>query len=181
MTFRRPRKAKPKPSLRTGYSRALVETLIRWETEEFPITRQPPPMGWWRFLQDAHRAGPEVWAIRYRLYLRSADWHALRAHVLARAEWRCQACGVASPKLDVHHQTYERVGREAQGDLRAVCRGCHDTLHTGYTKDRKHLAKRLRSRALMAAVKELAVKAEEAPPEPPRRIRRRPGGAKPAA
>ena len=51
-----------------------------------------------------------------------------RKQVLRRAGWRCETCGRRAP-LDVHHLTYERFGNELLGDLRALCRECHDEAH----------------------------------------------------
>lgn len=31
--------------------------------------------------------------------------------------------------LDVHHRTYERLGKERLSDVAAVCRFCHDLIH----------------------------------------------------
>lgn len=54
------------------------------------------------------------------------DWRTITALVLARAGWRCQACGLGR-RLDVHH-----VVKRAQGGsdfdldrLMALCRACH--------------------------------------------------------
>jgi hypothetical protein len=54
------------------------------------------------------------------------QWQEIRAQVLARARWVCQACGVRT-RLDVHHVT-----KRAQGgsdfdldQLIALCRDCH--------------------------------------------------------
>lgn len=168
----------------SGYGSALVGELIQWERQVFPKTRQPPVMGWWRYLQDAHRIGPKAWRARYRLYLRSAQWHKIRSEALQAANWHCQACGRPNPRLEVHHRTYQRVGREALADLRAMCKGCHEIMHyerTGVAwsdrpaarHQREVIRKRLKSPKIMALVQELA-----AEPEPPRRIRRRPGGLK---
>ncbi len=54
------------------------------------------------------------------------QWRKIRAQVLARARWACQACSVRT-RLDVHHVT-----KRAQGGsdfdldrLIALCRDCH--------------------------------------------------------
>lgn len=73
---------------------------------------------------------------RYRRYLRSPHWQALRKQVLRRAGWRCECCGRRGP-LDVHHLTYERFGRESMGDLQALCRDCHDEAHGGRDGSRR--------------------------------------------
>jgi hypothetical protein len=66
-----------------------------------------------------------------------AEWKAIRAQVLARAGWRCQACGVRR-RLDVHH-----VVKRSQGgsdfdldQLVALCRWCHDQTDVPYERGR---------------------------------------------
>jgi 5-methylcytosine-specific restriction endonuclease McrA len=66
-----------------------------------------------------------------------AEWAAIRAQVLCRAGWRCQACGVRR-RLDVHH-----VVKRAQGgsdfdlnQLVALCRWCHDQTDAPYERGR---------------------------------------------
>ncbi len=58
------------------------------------------------------------------VYLRSPYWRARRARAIARAGGRCERCGVTG-RLEVHHLTYARLGRERDRDLRALCHGCH--------------------------------------------------------
>jgi 5-methylcytosine-specific restriction endonuclease McrA len=65
---------------------------------------------------------------RYARYLRSPGWQQRRGRVLARAGYRCEHCG-ARVKLDVHHLTYARRGREELTDLVALCRACHRREH----------------------------------------------------
>ena len=65
------------------------------------------------------------------------EWAAIREQVLARAGWRCQACGVRR-RLDVHH-----VVKRSQGGsdfdldrLVALCRWCHDQTDAPYERGR---------------------------------------------
>jgi len=65
------------------------------------------------------------------------EWAAIRAQVLARANWRCQACRVRR-RLDVHH-----VVKRSQGgsdfdldQLVALCRWCHDQTDAPYERGR---------------------------------------------
>ena len=51
-----------------------------------------------------------------------------RAAVLRRCGGVCEGCGEA-PAVEVHHLTYQRVGRELLFDLVGVCRACHDAAH----------------------------------------------------
>jgi 5-methylcytosine-specific restriction endonuclease McrA len=65
------------------------------------------------------------------------QWKTIRAAVLARAGWRCQACGRGG-RLDVHH-----LIKRAQGgsdfdldQLVAVCRRCHEQTDAPYGRRR---------------------------------------------
>jgi HNH endonuclease len=65
------------------------------------------------------------------------DWASIKDLVLARAGWRCQACGLRRP-LDVHH-----VLKRSQGGsdfdldhLVALCRACHARTDAAYATGR---------------------------------------------
>jgi len=58
------------------------------------------------------------------VYLRSPHWRARRSQAIGRAGGRCERCG-AGGRLEVHHLTYKRLGRERDRDLRALCHRCH--------------------------------------------------------
>lgn len=66
-----------------------------------------------------------------------SEWATIRAKVLSRAGWRCQACGVRR-RLDVHH-----VVKRSQGgsdfdldQLAALCRWCHNQTDAPYERGR---------------------------------------------
>jgi 5-methylcytosine-specific restriction endonuclease McrA len=61
----------------------------------------------------------------YRAYLRSPHWRRTRKEALIRAEGRCEECGEAKRRLEVHHKTYERLGAELPEDLLVLCQDCH--------------------------------------------------------
>jgi hypothetical protein len=61
-------------------------------------------------------------------YLRSAQWRARAARARSRAGNRCERCGQCR-RLDVHHLSYARLGRERDGDLCVLCRDCHEREH----------------------------------------------------
>lgn len=65
---------------------------------------------------------------RYADYLRSFEWRKTRNRALKRAGYSCQRCS-ARRDLQVHHLTYERLGREWDSDLEVVCRECHEGEH----------------------------------------------------
>jgi hypothetical protein len=62
----------------------------------------------------------------YRL---QPEWQIRRTATLARAGYRCQACGEGDVRLDVHHNTYERYGDEGPFDLVVLCGQCHGLFH----------------------------------------------------
>lgn len=64
----------------------------------------------------------------YAEYLKSDHWQEVRKAALKRANYRCQVCNESVP-LDVHHRTYERLGKEDDADVIALCRKCHGLFH----------------------------------------------------
>ncbi|MGI9254899.1 MAG: HNH endonuclease [Thermomicrobiales bacterium] len=61
-------------------------------------------------------------------YYRSEPWRQRRQLKLAEANHACQWCGATS-RLQVHHKTYARSGRERRGDLLVLCCACHGRHH----------------------------------------------------
>ena len=79
----------------------------------------------------------------YCNYMASEQWFALRERWAA--DWvenhgtqpHCLVCGVEWALCDdLHHRTYERLGREAGADLIPLCRSCHGALHRILETDR---------------------------------------------
>src|SRR5215469_1990832 len=64
----------------------------------------------------------------YRDYLRSPHWKALKAKKQMRTAKRCAICGAAG-QIDCHHIFYRNLSDVAVGDLRWLCRRCHDVAH----------------------------------------------------
>ena len=64
----------------------------------------------------------------YLAYLNSPAWRATRNRALRLADYRCQHCG-NKRDLQVHHRTYERLGREWDQDLEVLCDSCHRGHH----------------------------------------------------
>jgi 5-methylcytosine-specific restriction endonuclease McrA len=65
--------------------------------------------------------------IGYQAYLQSLHWGAIRMRVAHRH--RCDFCGDTPRSFEVHHKTYDRVGREEMDDLMLVCPQCHEEIH----------------------------------------------------
>lgn len=76
----------------------------------------------WPFLLRMTKGGL-LGRLFYREYLASATWRRRSRGVLRRARWRCADCGGRAEHA--HHVTYKRVGREAKGDVVALCAKCH--------------------------------------------------------
>jgi len=64
----------------------------------------------------------------YLKYLKEPHWIAFRERVLKFWSYRCCLC-MSEKKLDVHHRTYERKGREELTDCVVLCRKCHNRVH----------------------------------------------------
>lgn len=64
----------------------------------------------------------------YADYLMSVRWQCVRLRALIRAGRKCQVCS-SRERLEVHHNTYERVGHEADTDLIVLCRAHHKRFH----------------------------------------------------
>lgn len=75
----------------------------------------------------------------YVRHLRSPQWQRTRLAAIRRSGGRCSHCGVAAP-LDVHHLTYDRLGKERSSDVVALCRTCHNRVHGKRSRRRWRLA-----------------------------------------
>lgn len=64
----------------------------------------------------------------YQEYLKSETWQLKRLAKFKQVGKRCQFCN--SPyRLNVHHRTYERIGKEDLNDLTVLCGKCHSVFH----------------------------------------------------
>lgn len=64
----------------------------------------------------------------YHAYLLSPEWKARRDERINAAGRRCQVCN-SPDRLNCHHRTYERIGRESPEDLVVLCEVCHGIFH----------------------------------------------------
>ncbi len=62
---------------------------------------------------------------QYAEYLKSEHWQKMRREALERAGYRCQICN-GGFRLEVHHRSYERLGKEHPYDLTVLCNRCHE-------------------------------------------------------
>ncbi len=66
--------------------------------------------------------------MNYKKYLKSREWSKKRRQTTRWHRKKCLVCG--DPKVDIHHQTYRRLGRENhKTDLVPLCRKHHFAIH----------------------------------------------------
>lgn len=90
------------------------------------------------------RAGLHALGLRmeeYDRYLENQHWQDFRKLVLQKqrnedGHNHCQSCS-GRTRLQVHHRTYERLGREVPSDVVVLCKPCHDKLHMRDEQSRK--------------------------------------------
>jgi len=63
----------------------------------------------------------------YSQYLQTDHWLNFRISILSERPV-CEHCGAKSV-LNIHHETYERLGREEPTDVLVLCRDCHCKIH----------------------------------------------------
>ena len=76
----------------------------------------------------------EVWhyllkSLDYKNYLESPAWKVKRDKVIERDGGQC-VCGTQA--TEVHHKTYNNIGKEPLSDLVALCKECHERVHEPY-------------------------------------------------
>ena len=81
-----------------------------------------------RVCADCQRAGATT-QLPYAEYLKSAGWQFKRRRALILGRHKCRVCGATDTQLDVHHNTYERLGNEDDADLVVLCHNCHQLFH----------------------------------------------------
>jgi 5-methylcytosine-specific restriction endonuclease McrA len=65
---------------------------------------------------------------QYQEYLQTEHWQTTRRRALILAGHKCQLCA-GRIELEVHHNSYERLGGELDSDLVVLCRECHKFHH----------------------------------------------------
>ena len=85
------------------------------------ITEEKKNEGWWR---------------KYRAYLKSDEWAAVKIDLFNKRGRECEKCGRKN-WLQVHHLHYKNVFKEEPSDLQILCKPCHDKEH----RDKKRKSK----------------------------------------
>jgi hypothetical protein len=78
--------------------------------------------------EPRHR-DPILSKLPYEDYLKTPHWLVTRSEALMRAGFQCRRCYAEGVRLDVHHISYERLGRESMDDLIVLCGQCHAAAH----------------------------------------------------
>jgi 5-methylcytosine-specific restriction endonuclease McrA len=74
------------------------------------------------------QAESDEWWVWYNQYLLSDAWKTRRRLVIERCRNLCEGCASRSV-TEVHHKTYEHVGRELLFELVGLCDRCHSIAH----------------------------------------------------
>jgi 5-methylcytosine-specific restriction endonuclease McrA len=64
----------------------------------------------------------------YHAYLQGPFWRARKAAIIRYRGERCERC-FRVDNLELHHRTYERLGRELPEDVELLCSRCHQLEH----------------------------------------------------
>jgi 5-methylcytosine-specific restriction endonuclease McrA len=66
---------------------------------------------------------------QYSAYIHSDEWNDRREAYLHYYCNRCRGCLSIERPLQLHHLTYERIGREEIEDCQILCKRCHQRRH----------------------------------------------------
>jgi len=64
----------------------------------------------------------------YEEYLNSKDWANYKKMFYRCNLNKCWVCG-SDKNLNIHHKTYQRLGKEKKGDCLFLCKTCHCEVH----------------------------------------------------
>lgn len=65
----------------------------------------------------------------YHKYLFSEHWRSFRERAFEFYGKKCADCGTEEGRIEVHHLTYERLGKEELEDVVVLCHDCHMKRH----------------------------------------------------
>lgn len=71
--------------------------------------------------------------INYRNYLQTKHWKNIRNKIRNKYNGKCQIC-CSTNNINVHNNTYERIGKEDENDLILLCQECHEIFHNKLNK-----------------------------------------------
>ena len=67
----------------------------------------------------------------YKEYINSREWKFKSKIIKQCRGYKCQLCNISGhiAILNVHHNTYERLGIELDNDMVVLCADCHKLFH----------------------------------------------------
>jgi 5-methylcytosine-specific restriction endonuclease McrA len=71
---------------------------------------------------------PSFFERDYKKHLASNEWKGIRQRLFAERGKKCERCA-STDEIEVHHKTYERLGKEEPDDLLILCEACHEKEH----------------------------------------------------
>ena len=87
-------------------------------------------------IRKEHESWMNMWTstpmnspVNYASYLSSHAWKTRARQMREKANFKCQLCACTDKPLNVHHNNYERLGRERDDDLIVLCEPCHHKFH----------------------------------------------------
>jgi 5-methylcytosine-specific restriction endonuclease McrA len=114
------------------------------------------------------------WWNRYNRYLNSQGWQLTREACFKRDGYRCRRCGVRGSPLNplqadhLTYQNYNATGRTPIGDLRTLCRLCHQIVSRWrFTNRRLSMRRLIRFAVTAAAIWLLALQFRPVHPDHP--------------
>lgn len=66
----------------------------------------------------------------YHAYIKSSEWFKKRKKYIEKVGKFCEVCKTKKG-INLHHMTYERLGKEYDEDMLFVCKVCHHQIHFG--------------------------------------------------
>jgi 5-methylcytosine-specific restriction endonuclease McrA len=66
----------------------------------------------------------DSWHKTYNARIKSAQWKNMKRDLIRMRGQKCEKCGSCT-MLELHHKTYERLGKELTSDLELLCFSCH--------------------------------------------------------
>jgi 5-methylcytosine-specific restriction endonuclease McrA len=84
-----------------------------------------------RFLEEQRNS---VWRDNYNDYMQSPEWKEKRKVVLKRDQYLCQGC-LQEKATQVHHLSYDHLGKEPLFELISICDSCHEQCHSQQQHD----------------------------------------------
>lgn len=80
---------------------------------------------------------------QYREYLKGEHWKNVKKSFYKVNARKCVECS-STVNLNLHHLTYDRLGKERLSDLVCLCEDCHHKLHENLKTQKKSPKKKKR-------------------------------------